>query len=90
MFLSESKIALWINYNKRRLANNAKGRISAYEYLFLVSNAAERIHKVMALPTSRMTLSKDEIARTFQLEEGLEHSRAPDAWLQLNDDSTKG
>lgn len=53
------------------------------EFLFFVSNASDRadiIHK--KLPHGRLRTDKDLTTDTYNFDVGLEHSRAPDAWLQ--------
>ena len=80
-FLAHHRIKIWLDHNRLRFKNGRRGNIQAAEFLALAANAEDRFAKIQELPTSLMSLKKEKISQTYDLDEGLTHNRAPDAWL---------
>ena len=85
-FLAISRIKIWLEHNRTRLIKGKRGNLNAAEFLFLASNAENRINKVLELPTSLLTQKKQKISQTYHFDVALTHNRAPDKWLSLKED----
>ena len=88
-FLAVNRIKLWLDHNRLRFKNGRRGNIQVAEFLSLAANAEDRLKKILDLPTSKMSLNKQKISQTYDLDEGLNHNRAPDNWLQVRDETNK-
>jgi hypothetical protein len=74
-------VEAWLQHCMK--AFEGESGLTHWEFLFLVCNAQDRSEMIdKKLPHGKFRLDKDKHMETYAFDAGLEHSRAPDSWLQ--------
>jgi hypothetical protein len=81
LFMPRRLVEAWLQHCSRVFEGD--GVLAHWEFLFLVCNAKDRTEMIeKRLPHGKFRLDKDSYMQTYVFDAGLEHSRAPDTWLQ--------
>jgi len=80
-FMPKKLVEVWLRHCKGMLRKQKK--VYADEFLFLLSNAADRQKTIKELiPDTKFTIEKDKWNLTYVLDDGLKQSRAPDKRIE--------
>jgi hypothetical protein len=81
LFMPRRLVEAWLQHCMK--AFEEESGLTHWEFLFLVCNAQDRSEMIdRKLPHGKFRLDKDKYMATYVFDAGLEHSRAPDSWLQ--------